>query len=232
MSPSCLVLPFWIVVPVAGQCYFPACDSSLCSLRPVDSTVQAQGAHLTTCLTGPTPEVESSCSCADLDADDHVTLRDFAVFQATPVLVCSRELTVEQTPAEGFCPVPGTMHRASLIRTLDERLVLVGLMLVEGDPARGICLWGRSHYPDECYFAVPFPPRTLPPDQEAHLSALLASIATCQDPNWAADPCRIWCLRYDGRSRRDYCYGGPKEDAYRQAVHNVTDYLNQLVNQP
>jgi Na+-translocating ferredoxin:NAD+ oxidoreductase RNF subunit RnfB len=232
MLPSSLLIPFWMAVPVVGQCYFPSCDPSLCASTPVGSGVQAQGAHLTTCLTGPAEEVESLSSCADLDADDHVTLRDFAAFQASPVLVCSRELTVEQTPGLGFCPVPGTIHRANLIPTVDDRLLLAGSILVEGDPAQGMCLWYEAPAPSDCFFAVPFPPRTLTPDQEAQLSALLAHVTSCQNPDFAVDPCRILCLRYDGASHSDYCYDGPKEDAYRQAIHNVTDYLDELVHQP
>lgn len=219
-----------MVVPVVGQCYFPPCDPSLCASTPDGSAVQAQGAHLTTCLTGPAEEVESLCSCADLDADDHVTLRDVAAFQASPVLVCSRELAVEQRPGLGYCPVPGTVHRANLIPTVDDRLLLAGSLLVERDPKFGMCLWYETSVPKACYVAVPFPPRTLTTDQQAHLSALLAHITTCPNPDFAVDPCRILCLRYDGATHSDYCYDGPKEDAYRQAIYNVTDYLVELAN--
>ncbi len=198
--------------------------------------------HIGACLTGPAEFVtSSSCTCADLDYDGHVSLRDFAVFQLAPLLVCTRYLTPSQEPGFGFCPTPGTIFRANVIRTLSGDLVLVGSLIEEGNPEVDVCL-GYDFFGPTCYIGVPFPPLLLSPNEQLELSALLMRIpksceTVCTDPS--TDPCCkhpekcvIRYLRHQGKWHDDFCYGCGNADEYRRAFRDVVEYLRALLIQP
>lgn len=226
MALSGLLFLLWMTpAPIepagVGHCLYTECPFT-------GSTPAAQYRNLAACLTGPAVPAGPFCSCADLDSDGFVSLRDFAAYQIAPVYVCSRYLEVRQQPGLGFCPSLGTVYRANVIYALYGSLILNGSLIYEGDPATDRCLYFDS--PLSCYVAKPFPPRRLTSLETAELHALIENIpqlvANC---NYAFDPCVIW---YVG-GHNDYCFGDGNANEYREAIKAVAAYVSELaMDQP
>lgn len=234
MALSGLLFLLWITAAPIEPTGFASCLFWQCS--STDLTPAAQYANLAACLSGPGVPAGSSCTCADLDSDGYVSLRDYAAFQVAPVRVCWRYLEVRQRPGLGFCPVPGTVYRANVIYALNGSLLLAGSLIDEGDPEVDRCI--ERPYSFRCYVAKPFLPRVLTSVERSQLFALVRSIPQegcqpeCTDPCvgeccYAYDPCFIW---YVGK-HDDYCYGQGNASEYRQAVRAVAAYVADLANE-
>jgi len=222
MELSSLLFLTWIATAPAEPAGFDYCYFTECSFT--GSTPAAQYRNLAACLTGPAVLAGPLCSCADLDSDGFVSLRDFAAFQVAPVSVCSRYLEVRQNPGLGFCPTPGTVYRANVIYALNGSLLLVGSLIDEGDSEVDRCI--PNTFPLPCYVAEPFVPRRLTSLEQAVLYALVENIPQLvADCDYAYDPCVIW---YVG-GHNDYCYGGGgNSDEYREAIRAVAAYVADL----
>lgn len=237
MELSGLLVLSWIATAPVEPAGFGYCNFTECSFS--GSTPAAQYGNLAACLTGPVVQTGPLCSCADLDGDGYVSLRDFAAFQVAPLHVCSRYIEVRQEPGLGFCPTPGTVYRANVIYTLNGSLLLVGSLIDEGDSEVDRCIPGFT-FPLSCYVAKPFLPRRLTSLERSELSALVQNIPQegcqreCTNPCvglccFIIDPCVIW---YVGR-HNDYCYGLGNSDEYRHAIQAVAAYVADLaMNNP
>lgn len=210
-----------------GRCSDGECPSS--------GSVEVQYGVLAECLAGPQQRITISCSCADLDGDDFVSLRDFAAYQVAPVFLCLRDLVIWQGSGLGFCPQLGTIYRASVYTDHSGRKLLVGALIAEGDPAVDQCIYYLS---DPCFVAAPFPTRLLTELEWAELSALVDGIppegcqpecthpcvGKCCDAG-LIDPCIIWHVNQDDT----YCYGEGNAFEYRQAIRAVVTHVAALV---
>ena len=213
------------------------CADHVC---PSTDSMEVQYGVFAECLSGPDQRVYLTCTCADLDGDDFVSLRDFAIYQAAPVFLCQRDLVIWQGPGLGFCPQLGTIYRASVYTDHSGRKLLIGSMIAEGDPETDRCLLpGEVSLPLPCYVAVSFPTHLLTPLEWAELSALVNGIPPegCQHGcDWPCegeccdaffrDPCNILHVNQD----TSYCYGGGNADEYRQAIQAVAAHVAALVS--
>lgn len=210
-----------------GRCSDVACPSS--------GSVEVQFGVLAECLAGPDQHIYSSCSCADLDGNDFVSLRDFSAYQVAPVFLCLRDLVIWQGPGLGFCPQLGTIYRASVYTDHSGRKLLIGSMIAQGDHKHDRCIF-QLEFP--CYVAVPFPPRLLTVLEWAELSAVVDNIPPegcqpdCTHPCVGLccdaglyDPCVIWHVNQDDT----YCYGNGNASAYRSAIRTVAAHVAALV---
>lgn len=206
---------------------------------PSSGSVEVQYGVFAECLDGPDQSVHSPCSCADLDGDDFVSLRDFAIYQVAPVFLCQRDLVIWQGSGLGFCPELGTIYRASVFRDHSGRRLLAGSMIAEGNLETDSCISPNEiSLPLPCYVAVPFPVRLLTEPEWAEIAALvdgippegcqpectLPCIGRCCDALYY-DTCRILHVNQD----TTFCYGEGNASVYRQAIQAVAAHVAALV---
>ena len=237
MELSSILLPWLCTAVILGEtAAFGRCSPSECPSS--DLTPVAQCAILSPCLEGPAVSASPSCSCADLDADGYVSLRDYAAFQIVPVRVCSRYLEVRQDPGFGFCPNPGSIYRANVVYALNGNPLLAGSLVSIGDPTVDPCI-PYIIFSEDCYVVRPFPPRQLTDAEWNALTSVVQDVppegCPCESGcNYAIDPCVIWYIAVNLRWYNDYCYEFPwkNTEQYRQALHEVAAYLAVLATSP